>query len=145
VRTITRTGGGSTTFTFGAGPGSTSSSINLTASTTAAQVQSTLNSITALNGNVTVTAANAGGPFTVTFNNALANKAIATALTVNPPASATVATTTVGGAALPLTFVPNLSPTQNPAASPTAAQVKANLESIGPTAGLPALAGNVTV
>src|SRR5207245_1760529 len=65
---------------------------------------------TGLSGNISVSGPN-GGPYVVTFTNALANQAV-NPLTVTqgpttPLGNATVARTTIGQA-LPLTFVPNI-------------------------------------
>src|SRR5439155_23266174 len=67
VETITRNLDLATTFSFN---GVTSSSITLGAATTAANISTTLSTIPALTGNINVTGS-AGGPYTVTFTNAL--------------------------------------------------------------------------
>ena len=115
-----------------------------------------LNSIAALNGNVTVLGANAG-PFTVVFNNALANVNVAQLTTaVTGGATATAATVQDGignelqtitlagtsGGTFTVSFngvAATWAITFTTGSSPTAAEVLANLNSIA------ALNGNVTV
>ncbi len=74
VQTITRNATGNTVFSFN---GVNATTINFTATTSAAEIQTALNSIPALNGNISV-AGSAGGPYTVTFSGALANQNVAT-------------------------------------------------------------------
>ena len=132
VQTITRNINGSTTFSFNAVNGA---AITLGTTTTAGAIQSNLNTIPALNGNVSVAGSN-GGPWTVTFVNGLAGQDVSQ-IGVNN-ANATIVTTTEGqdispitnsGSTIQLTFNGTLAagtltftnvPTPPPAASPTA-------------------------
>lgn len=96
VQTLTEGGSGLTSFTV-TWNGQTTASI--AAAATAAQVQSALEALSNVGaGNVTVTG-NAGGPYTVTFQGALAGTDVA-AMTTTPTGgtgTVTVATTTAGG------------------------------------------------
>ena len=96
VQTLTEGGSGLTSFTVTFG-GQTTSSI--AAAATAAQVQAALEALSTIGtGNVVVTGS-AGGPYTVTFQGALAGTDVA-AMTTTPTGgtgTVTVATTTAGG------------------------------------------------
>jgi hypothetical protein len=96
VQTLTEGGSGLTSFTVTFG-GQTTASI--AAAATAAQVQSALEALSTIGvGNVTVSGS-AGGPYTVTFQGALAGTDVA-AMTTTPTGgtgTVTVATSTAGG------------------------------------------------
>ena len=102
VQTVTRVGAGNTTFSFTSPANvAATASINLTAATTALQLQTALNGIAALNGNISVTAPAARGPYTVSFINGLANQNVnPLQITVNG-SNSSVATPTEGGVPLP--------------------------------------------
>lgn len=96
VQTVTEGGSGLTSFTL-TWNGQTTASI--AAAATAAQVQSALEALSNIGaGNVAVTG-NAGGPYTVTFQGALAGTDVA-AMTATPTGgtgTVTIATATAGG------------------------------------------------
>jgi len=113
VQTIT-VGTGTTAFTLGFDGATTTSLTGTTA--TAAQVKTALEALATIGvGNVDVTGAT-GGPFTVTFKNALGGRNVAQISTAsNTGGVVTTATSTAGGVALPnlqgfeFAFVNNLS------------------------------------
>jgi hypothetical protein len=96
VQTVTEGGSGLTSFTLTFGGQTTAS---LAAAATAAQVQSALEALSTVGaGNVVVTG-NASGPYTVTFQGALAGTDVA-AMTATPTGgtgTVTIATATAGG------------------------------------------------
>lgn len=97
VQTVTEGGSGLTSFTL-TFSGQTTASI--LAAATAAQVQAALEALSNIGaGNVKVTGS-AGGPYTVSFQGALANTNVAqmTATPTGGTGTVTVATTTAGGA-----------------------------------------------
>ena len=98
VQRITRTSNGSAVFSFN---GVSGPSINLATSTTAAQIQANLRSISALAGNVNVTGNN-GGPWTLTFVGSLAGQDVPDLVVES--GGATAITTTQGNGNFRLTY-----------------------------------------
>ena len=91
VQVITRNADGNRVFSFN---GANATQINVTAATTAAQILANLNTISALNGRLTVTGPN-GGPWRISFGGSLLNTNVPQ-IGVNNSTS-TVTTVTEGG------------------------------------------------
>lgn len=96
VQTVTEGGSGLTSFTLTYSGQTTSS---LAAAATAAQVQAALEALSNVGSGNVVVSGNAGGPYTVTFQGALAGTDVAqmTSTPTGGTGTVTVATTTAGG------------------------------------------------